>query len=426
MSKVKKYLSLLLIVMLLAGRIPAVQAAGSAYMSGPDVVRAGDTITVSFSAGGGIYGGSGSLSYDSSVLALQGCSAAIGGSWAVEFSGNNFVFYDNSMSSPISNAVIFTATFSVSASAPEGTGIAVSVNNVTLSDGQTDMPVGTVTYAAVVAPPLSDNCRLAALTVGNGAITPAFSPDVTEYTASVPFEVSVLDVSAAPEHSGAKVYIENPALAVAATTSVRITVTAENGTARTYMIRVSRPQDPNYVPSSDADLKSLSVDDYALSPFFSAGQTQYYIWLPYETESVTVNAAAEDSRARVLVDQLPELIPGQGNDIAITVTAEDGTEKVYTVTAIRAPSHENVEAFLNGEPEPAVPTAPVAEPKEEPTEEPTTEPETQPVAAVTKPEQTDTSDVPTLPLPVLVVVSLGCVLLGAGVGVAAAKKKILK
>ena len=30
-------------------------------MSGPSVVRAGDTITLSFSAGGGIYGGSGSV-----------------------------------------------------------------------------------------------------------------------------------------------------------------------------------------------------------------------------------------------------------------------------------------------------------------------------------------------------------------------------
>ena len=163
----------------------------------------------------------------------------------------------------------------------------------------------------------------------------------------------------------------------------------------------------------------MSVDGYALSPVFSAEQTQYYIWLPYETAAVTVNAAVEDSRARVIVAQPPELIPGQGNEIPVTVTAEDGTQKVYTVTAVRAPRHEDVEAFLNGEPEPAIPTVPETEPTEEPTAEPTTEPETQPSAEATQPEQTDASDVPVLSMPVLVVVSLSCVLLGAGVGAAA-------
>lgn len=267
----------MLVMILLVGTAPAAMAAGSAYMSGPDVVRAGDTITVSFSAGGGIFGGSGFISYDSSVLTLQSCSVAIGGSWAIEFSDNSFLFYDNNMDSPISNAVIFTATFLVDSAVPEGTVVSVSVSNLTLSDGQKDMPMGTVTYSAAIAAPLSDNCRLSALTVDNAAITPAFSPDVLEYSVSVPFEVSALNLSAAAEHSGAKVYIENPALAVAATTDVRVTVTAENGAARTYIIHVSRPQDPNYVPSSNANLKGLSVNGYVLSPAFSTEQKQYYV-----------------------------------------------------------------------------------------------------------------------------------------------------
>lgn len=415
MRKVKKTLCLILVIILIAAAVPVAMAAGSAYMSGPNVVRAGDTITVSFSAGGGIYGGSGSISYDTSLLTLQGCNAAIGGSWAVEFSGNNFVFYDNSMASPISNATIFTATFLVKASLPAGTKIAVSANNVTLSDGQKDMPVGTVTYSVNIAPPLSDNCRLAALTVGNAAITPGFSPDVLEYSASVPFEIAALDVSATAEHSGAKVYIENPALAVAATTAVRITVTAENGKTRTYVIRVSRPQDPNYVPSDNARLKSLSVDGYTLSPVFSAQQKQYYVWLPYEAETVTVKAAVEDQRAKLTIGERPELIPGQRNDIPVTVTAENGTVEIYTVTVIRAPKHEDIESFLNGEPD----TVPETEPTEEPTAAPTTEPETQPATDPSEPMDIPLPDVQTLSAPVLIVVFLGCALLGAAVGVAA-------
>lgn len=415
----KKSICLVLILLLLVTVAPAAAAAGNAYMSGPAVVRAGDTITVSFSAGGGILGGSGTLSYDSSVLTLQNCNAAIGGSWKVEFNSQNFLFYDDTLTSPISNAVIFTATFLVDSSVSEGTDISVSVSNITLSDGQKDMPMGAATYSATIAPPLSDNCRLAALTVENAAITPGFSPDVLEYSASVPFEVSALNLSATAEHSGARVHIENPELAVAATTAVRIAVTAENGKATTYVIYVTRPQDPNYVPSGNANLKELSVDGYVLSPAFTSEQRRYYVWLPYETETVSVNATVEDPRAKVSIGELPELVAGQGNDILITVTAENGTEQVYTVTAIRAPGHEDVESFLNREPKPATPTMQETEPTEEPTVSPATESVTQPVTGPTQPTEDTNVDAPILSLPVMIAVFLGCVLLGATVATAA-------
>ncbi len=416
----KRVVCITVIILLLVAMAPTVLAAGSASMSGPGTVRAGDTITVSFYAGGGIFGGSGSVSYDSSQLTLQGYTQAIGGSWAVEFSGNNFVFYDNSMASPVSGAVIFTATFQVNAVA-EGTVIAVSANNVTLSDGKQDMAIGTCTYSVTVAPPLSGNCRLAALSVENASITPGFSPDTLEYSASVPFEISSLIVSAAAEHPGAKVSVNSPGLNVAGYTNVTVTVTAENGAARTYTIRVFRAQDPNYVPSSNANLKELSVEGYILSPVFSPEVCQYYVWLPYETESVAVKGTVEDYRARLTVSQPELLTPGEGTDIAVTVKAEDGTERIYTVTVVRAPAHEDVDRFLNGEPEPTEPTEP-DEPETVPTEATTvpteeTVPQTQPteVPAPDEPPQ----NVPEISLPVLIVAPLVCALVGAAVGVAA-------
>ena len=123
----------LIVAVLLVSLAPAAFAAGSASMSGPAVVRAGDTITVSFVAGGGILGGSGSVSYDASKLTLKGYTQIIGGSWAVEFSGDNFVFYDNSMASPINGSTtIFTATFTVNAGLATGTAISVTASGVTL------------------------------------------------------------------------------------------------------------------------------------------------------------------------------------------------------------------------------------------------------------------------------------------------------
>ena len=180
---------MILSLFLIAAIIPLqAYAAGSASLSGPGTVRAGDTITLSFSAGGGIHGGNGTVSFDSNQLTLQGYSGALGAPWAVEFSGNNFVFYDNSMETPISGSkIIFTATFHVSASVKPGTNITVSATGVTLSDGNSDSGIGTCSYSITVAPPLSDNANLKSLTVSNASISPAFSAGTTTYSASVPF-----------------------------------------------------------------------------------------------------------------------------------------------------------------------------------------------------------------------------------------------
>ena len=67
----KKFILYLLVVLLLTTQIPTVFAAGSASVKGPGTVRAGDTIEISFTAGGGIYGGQGKISYDEGKLKFK-------------------------------------------------------------------------------------------------------------------------------------------------------------------------------------------------------------------------------------------------------------------------------------------------------------------------------------------------------------------
>ena len=419
----KKIISILLVIALIACFVPAVSAAGSASLSGPSVVRAGDTITLSFSAGGGIYGGSGSVSYDSSQLTLQGYSQSVGGSWAVEFNGNSFVFYDNSMASPIgSSTTIFTATFAVKSGVATGASVSVTASGVTLSDGQQDIGAGSPSWSTTIAAPLSGNCNLASLSVSNAALSPAFSAGTTSYTVSVPYSVSSLNISAGAAHPGAKVSIDNPTLSPASNTTVRITVTAENGAEKTYTIKAWRAQDPNYVESSNANLESLSVDGYQLSPAFAVDVLQYYIWLPYEAETVTINAEEEDGRASVSIGECPELIPGKGVDIPVTVTAEDDTQQIYTITVIRAPAHEDIEKYLTcdheEEPEPTEPITEPTEPVTEPVTEPITEPITEAVTEpVTEPVVQPVPEEEGLTFSLLVLIITGVLCAGAGVGI---------
>lgn len=351
--------------------VTASAASANATLTGPGTVRAGDTITLTFNlSGSNIYGASGTLSYDSNQLTLTGTTQKIGNGWAVEFNGNNFVAYDNNLAKPInSSTALFTATFKVK-SLSTGTAVKVSYTGVTASDGNADASVGTVSYSATIAAPLSTDNALKTLTVSNATISPAFSAGTTSYTAEVPFEVSKLNVSATANDSKAKVSVNSPTLTPNGTTKVTVTVTAENGSAKTYTISVKRAQDPNYTASSNNDLSAITVDGFLLSPVFSAENTNYVIWLPYETESVTISGTVADSKASVTVEGGSDLKAGQDNVIKVICTAENGTQKVYSVIAKRAAAHDGSTEPTELATEPTEPSVPVTQPTEpqEPTE----------------------------------------------------------
>lgn len=412
----KRIISIALIAILCISlfAMTASAASATASLTGPGVVRAGDTLTLTFNLNGkGVFGASGTLSYNSSQLTLTGTKQKIGSPWAVEFNGNNFVAYDNNLTNPInSNAALFTVTFKVNAGVAVGTPIQVSYTGVAASDGNADINVGTVTYSTTVAAPLSTDNSLKSLTVSNATISPAFNTNTTSYTAEVPFSVSKLDIQAVANDSKAAVSVNSPNLTPNGTTNVTITVKAENGSTRTYTIAVKRAQDPNYVASSNNDLSGITVDGFLLSPGFSAGNTQYVIWLPYETESVTLSGTAADSKARVRVEGGSNLKAGQDNEIKVICTAENGTEKVYTVIAKRAAAHDDSLSSTE-------PTAPSTDPTESNTQ--STVPPTEPR---TPSEQENSSSISVWTLLIVGIVCLaGGVITGIAIGKKVSRKK---
>lgn len=351
MKKLVSMLTVLVLCLALMLPMTVSAASASASLTGPGTVRAGDTITLSFNLNGrGIYGASGTLSYDSSQVTLSGTSQKIASPWVVEFNGNKFVAYDNNLSSPInSNKTLFTVTFKVK-SVEAGTSIKISYTGVKASDGAADANVGTVTYTKTAAGPLSAENNLATLTVSNATISPAFSAGTVNYTAGVPFEVAKLNVSATAADSKATVAISNPNLTPNGTTKVMVTVTAENGAKKTYTISVKRAADPNYKASSNNKLASISVDGFLLSPGFNVDTTQYVVWLPYETTSIKIAGTAADAKASVVVVGGDTLAAGQDNPVKVICTAENGAKKTYTVIVKRAAGHDGSVEELPDEP----------------------------------------------------------------------------
>lgn len=275
----KRYINLALVLILCLSllSVTAFAAGESVSLTGPGSVRAGDTITVTLNVtGNSVYGASGTLSYDSSQLTLVNTQTVIGAAWAVEFNGNNFVAYDNNLSTPIQGtAAVFTLTFKVGDVAP-GTEICVFCNNTVVSNGAVDTKLDTVSYRTTVEEPVSADNSLQALTVNNATLSPAFDPNVTTYNISVPFATQRLDISVVPADK-ATVNVSSPTLTPGGTTKVTVTVTAENGESKVYTINTFRAQDPNYVQSSNNNLSSITVQGFLLSPVFDTKVTEYVV-----------------------------------------------------------------------------------------------------------------------------------------------------
>ena len=84
--------------------------------------------------------------------------------------------------------------------------------------------------------------------------------------------------------------------------------------------------------SSNNYLKSLSIDDYKLSPEFKKDTLEYNIELPANTTKIKINATSEDKTASI--EGTGEIPVSEGiNKLKVKVKAENGNIKEYTINA---------------------------------------------------------------------------------------------
>lgn len=341
--------------------LPVTAEAAGASFSGSGSVRAGDSVTVTFSvSGSNIQGITAVLHYDSSTLTLTGTRQLIGDSWSVDMSGGNLLAYDQSLNNPISgSSAVLAVTFRVKSGVAAGTKVSATITDIVTSDGNSDQNLNDAAWSASVASPPSGNANLSGLSCGSYALSPSFSAGTTEYSVTVPYDVSRLPLDYSAADGGANVSVSGNQLSVGVNTVV-LTVTAANGATRRYTISVTRQPDPTATLSSDADLADLTPSEGKLTPAFAPNITEYAVYVPYETTKLSLSATAKDSKALGVTQ--PDAALKQGDNVlTVTCTAEDGTTRDYTVHVVRMPGFAGTLPQI-GEPEPE---APVPEPDDQ-------------------------------------------------------------
>lgn len=86
----------------------------------------------------------------------------------------------------------------------------------------------------------SPDNRLSTLKVGSYALTPAFNNHTANYSVVVPYATSSVTVTATPKNSKAKVSGAGAVPLKVGSNTVKVTVTAENGSQRTFTLTIAR------------------------------------------------------------------------------------------------------------------------------------------------------------------------------------------
>ncbi len=179
---------------------------------------------------------------------------------------------------------------------------------------------------------------LSGISISNGTLSPAFDANVTEYTAVLTVEKTT--ISAALANSDMKLSGNGDySLNIDEEKVVNLVVTAKNGTKKTYKINLTRPASVN--KSNNNNLEYISFNGKKISDF-DKNTVIYKLDVKNSIENADIKYKVEDSKATATLTGPEKLSEGE-NTYKITVTAEDGSIKEYSIIITRAKEKNTVE-----------------------------------------------------------------------------------
>ncbi len=229
----------LLMLFSLGGGLTASAASGSLSASASSsTVTVGNivTVTLQYNGGGGTIGAlTAGLSYNARAfeyVSASGDIAVSGNAGVLQLS-----YYAPGAQAP--SAVSVKLTFKAIA---VGAGSFSATTSEFINDADyTSLGAPAKTLAVnAVNPTKSANANLASIKPSSGTLTPAFNPNVTSYTISVPYTTTSLSLSVTTQDKGAKTAVSGKNALVVGKNTQTITVTAPNGSTKKYTVVITR------------------------------------------------------------------------------------------------------------------------------------------------------------------------------------------
>ena len=318
----------LMVMLLPAGSMVSFAGSGKLSFSDP-TVSVGDqvSVTMKITSDGALGSSDVMLQYDADALEFVSGTNANGGAGSVRVTG----------SAEAADQKVFSFTLKFNALKAGTSSITVTSQEVYDADSKavTLDHVGSASVKINAAASSSKDASLSSLEISPGTLKPAFSADVTEYTAAVSSDVTSVTVSAPAKDGAAKVAISGNDDLQDGENTITCTVTAEDGeTTKTYTIVVTKSDE---AASSDEETTADSTetsggvvgeegnwtvadtfDDSELPSGFTATEIEY--------EGRTVKAATDDSGMTLLY-----MTDDTGKGDFFVYNSETGTLSAYVV-----------------------------------------------------------------------------------------------
>ena len=186
-----------------------------------------------------------------------------------------------------------------------------------------------------------NNAKLKIMRLNEEGVNPNFNQDINEYYLIVNENTEKLDVTAIPENDEAEVKISGNDNLKNGLNKIKITVTSKDKTnTEEYVINVTKT---NNKKDANADLETLAVENYTLSPDYQNIVTNYTLEITNTTEKLNILAIPQSENAKVQIQGNENLKIGQ-NQVIITVTAANEiTNKKYIIDVHRRNEEEETE-----------------------------------------------------------------------------------
>ena len=182
----------------------------------------------------------------------------------------------------------------------------------------------------------STNKALKSLDIESISLAPEFNKDTTSYTVTVGKDVEKLNINAVPENENAKVTITGNENLQIGENTVKISVTAEDGTVRTYTIIVKKQNEDTL------GLASLKINGVSLKESFKTNVYEYSVNLKGNEDlsklDIIAKANKEDATIEIIGNE--NLTIGE-NVITIMVKSKDGKENVTYQILVNKPEKTN-------------------------------------------------------------------------------------
>ncbi len=176
----------------------------------------------------------------------------------------------------------------------------------------------------------SSDATLKNLTV-DGYTIAAFSPSKFSYDMTVSLEdVTSVVIGAEANDSRAAVSGTGSVTLQAGSNTVSVTVTAEDGTAQTYTVKINRL-------GTDNKLKSLAVENCEITPVFAEATTVYNLTVPYSVSVINIIAQANSVRATLSGAGAKSLAEGLNVFYVYAISEQGVNGTFYTVNVTRTP-----------------------------------------------------------------------------------------